>query len=113
MTDSARDAIIAMAIVTPLGLGLWFYGRWREDDLQPRRDLLVVVGTISGVLIVAAALAGPPLAASFVLPIALLVGGIWSWTFRPSHGFERFGAGVFIVLGVIGLISGALRLALG
>ena len=58
MTDSARDAIIAMALATPFALALWVYGRWRAGDLQLRREILVIVGTIGAVLITAAGFAG-------------------------------------------------------
>jgi hypothetical protein len=70
MTDSARNAIIAIAVATPFALGLWVYGRWRAGDLQLRREILVIVGTIGGMLILAAAFAGPP-------PATLLVPPMW------------------------------------
>ena len=116
MTDSARDAIIAMAVVTPFALGLWLYGRWRAGDLQLRREILVIVSTIGAVLIIAAAFAGPPPAALLVPPMALLVGGIgWWWMSKPQDRQDRFfqfAAVGFIVLGSLGLISGVLRLVL-
>jgi hypothetical protein len=116
MTDSARDAIIAMAVVTPLALGLWVYGRWRAGDLRLGREILVIVGTIGGVLIVAAAFAGPAPATFLVPPIALLVGGIgWWWMSTPQmrqNRLFRFVAVGFVVLGLLGLVSGVLRLVL-
>lgn len=113
MTDSARDAIIAMAVVTPLGLGLWVYGRWRAGDLRLWREILVIVGTIGAVLILAAAFAGPPPVTWLVPPLALLVGGIGWWMSRPQDRSFPFGPVLFIGLGSLGLISGALRLVLG
>jgi hypothetical protein len=113
MTDSARDAIIAMAIATPLALGLWLYGRWRVGDLQLRREILVIVGTIGAVLIVAAAFAGPLPATLLVPSIALLVGGAWWWTSKPQGRFFQLGAVLFIALGLLGLTLGALRLVIG
>lgn len=113
MTDSARDAIIAAAVVTPLALGLWVYGRWRAGDLQRRREILVFVGTIGGVLILAAALAGPLPATLLVPPMGLLAGGIWMWVSGPRSRFFQLGAVLFVALGLLGLISGALRLAIG
>ena len=112
MSDSARDAIIAIAVVTPLALGLWVYGRWRAGDLQLGREILVIVGTIGGMLILAAAFAGPLPATLLVPPIGLLVGGIWWWMSKPQGRFFQLGAVLFIVLGSLGLISGALRLLL-
>jgi hypothetical protein len=115
MTDSARDAIIGMAIVLPLALGLWVYGRWRAGDLQLQREILVIVGTVGGVLILAAAFAGPAPATLLVPPISLLVGGIGLWVFsdKPRSRLVQLGAMLAIALGSIGLISGALRLVLG
>jgi hypothetical protein len=55
MSDSARNAIVAMALAAPIALGLWIYGRWRARDLQPRRELLVIVGTIGAAILVAIA----------------------------------------------------------
>lgn len=113
MTDSARDAIIAAAVVTPLALGLWVYGRWRAGDLQLRREILVIVGTIGGMLILAAAFAGPLPATLLVPPMGMLVGGIWWWTSKPQGRIFKIGAALAIALGLLGLISGALRLVFG
>lgn len=113
MTDSARDAIIAIAVATPLALGLWVYGRWRAGDLQARREILVIGGTIAWALILAAAFAGPLPATLLVPPMGMLVGGIWWWMSKPQGRFFQLGAVLAIVLGSLGLISGALRLVIG
>lgn len=113
MTDSARDAIIAIAVATPLALGLWVYGRWRAGDLQLRREIIVIAGTIAWAVILGAAFAGPPPAILLVPPMGMLVGGIWWWMSKPQGRFFQLGAVLFIALGLLGLISGVLRLMLG
>lgn len=113
MTDSARNAIIAIVVATPLALGLWVYGRWRAGDLQVKREILVIGGTIAWALILAAAFAGPLPATLLVPPVGMLVGGIWWWMSKPQGRFFQLGAALFIALGLLGLISGAVRLVLG
>lgn len=113
MTDSARDAIIAIAITMPLALGLWVYGRWRAGDLQLRREMLVIAGTIAWALVLGAAFAGPLPATLLVPPMGLLVGGIWWWMSKPQGRLFQLSAVLFIALGSLGLITGVLRLMFG
>jgi hypothetical protein len=75
--DSAEQAIVAVAVMTPLALGLYVYGRWRRGELRLGRDSLVIAGTVAWVLVLAAALAGPLAATLLVPPVGLLVGGTY------------------------------------
>ena len=110
--DSPQQAILAIAVMTPLGLGLYIAGRWRERDLRPGRDSLVVAGTIGWVLVLAAAFAGPPAAVLLVPPVGLLAGGAYLWVSEPDGRMARR-AGVWAtILGAFGLVVGILRLVL-
>jgi len=110
--DSAKQAILAIAVVTPLVLGLYVYGRWRRGELRLGRDSLVMAGTVASALVAAAAFAGPLAATLLVPPVGLLVGGAYWWLAGPKSRFERIGAILAMVLGSMGLIAGVLRLAM-
>jgi hypothetical protein len=110
--DSAQQAILAIAVMTPLGLGLYIAGRWRQGDLRAGRDSLVVAGTIAWGLVLAAAFAGPPAAVLLVPPVGLLAGGAYLWASGPDSGSTRFAAVGATVLGAFGLVVGVLRLVL-
>jgi hypothetical protein len=110
--DSAQQAILAMAVMTPLALGLYIAGRWRQGDLRPRRDSLVVAGTIGWVIVLAAAFAGPPAVVLLVPPLGLFAGGAYLWVSEPDSRMARR-AGVWAtILGAFGLVIGVLRLVL-
>jgi hypothetical protein len=110
--DSAQQAIIAVAVMTPVALGLYIYGRWRRGELRLGRDSLVVAGTVAWALVLAAAFAGPLAATLLVPPVGLMVGGTYWWLAGPKGRFERIGAMLAMVLGSVGLIVGVLRLAM-
>jgi hypothetical protein len=110
--DSTEQAIIAIAVMTPVALGLYIYGRWRRRELRLGRDSLVIAGTVAWVLVLAAAFAGPLAATLLVPPVGLLVGGTYWWLAGPKRRFELIGATLAMVLGSVGLIVGVLRLAM-
>jgi hypothetical protein len=112
MMEPAHQAIVAIAAMTPLALGLYIYGRWRRGDLRLSRDGLVVAGTICWSLVLAAAFAGPLAAPLLVPPLGLLVGGGYLWVSRPPSRFVQIWAFTAVGLGLLGLIVGALRLVL-
>ena len=110
--DSAQQAILAIAVMTPLGLGLYIASRWRQGDLRPGRDSLVVAGTIGWVIVLAAAFAGPPAAVLLVPSLGLFVGGAYLWVSEPDSPLTRR-AGVWAtILGAFGLVVGVYRLVL-
>jgi len=110
--DSAKQAIIAVAVMTPVALALYVYGRWRRGELRLGRDSLVVVGTVAWALVLAAAFAGPLAASLLVPPMGLLLGGAYWWHTGHKMRFDRIGAVSAMVLGSVGLIAGVLRLVL-
>lgn len=110
--NPAKQAILAIALMTPLGLELYLAGRWRRGDLRWGRDGLVVAGTIGWAVVLAAAFAGPQVATLVIPPLGLLVGGTCLWIGGPQSTFARIGAVLAVALGSMGLIVGALRLAL-
>jgi hypothetical protein len=110
--NSAGQAILAVAVMTPIALGLYVYGRWRRGELRLGRDSLVIAGTVAWVLVLAAAFAGPLAATLLVPPVGLLAGGIYWWLAGPKSRFERLGAILAMVLGSMGLIVGVLRLTI-
>jgi hypothetical protein len=110
--NSAEQAILAGAVMTPLVIGLYIFGRWRRDEFRLGRDGLAVAGTIAWALVLAAAFAGPEAAVLLVPPVGLLVGGGGMWFFGPRSGFVRIGAILAMALGSMGLIVGVLRLTM-
>jgi len=110
--DSAQQAILAIAVMTPVGLGLYIAGRWRQGELRPGRDSLVVAGTIGSAVVLAAAYAGPPAAVLLVPPVGLLAGGAYMWASGPDSRSTWFAAVGATVLGAFGLVVGVLRLVL-
>jgi hypothetical protein len=110
--NPAEQAILAIALTTPLGLGLYLAGRWRRGDLRWGRDGLVAAGTIGWALVLGAAFAGPQVATLLIPPLVLVAGGTYLWIAGPQSTFTRIGAVLALVLGSMGLVVGALRLAL-
>jgi hypothetical protein len=110
--DSPQQAIIAVAVMSPVALGLYIYGRWRRGELRLGRDSLLVASTVAWALVLAAAFAGPLAATLLVPPVGLLVGGTYLWVAGPKSRFERIGAILAIALGSMGLVIGVVRLAM-
>jgi hypothetical protein len=110
--NPAEQAILAVALTTPLGLGLYLAGRWRRGDMRWGRDGLIVAGTIGWAIVLAAAFAGPQVATLLIPPLGLAAGGTYLWIAGPQSTFARIGAVLAVVLGSMGLIVGAVRLAL-
>jgi hypothetical protein len=108
--DQSQQAIVAIAAMTPLALGLYIYGRWRRGEFSLPRDGLVVAGTILWALVLVAAFAGPPAAILLVPPVGLLVGGVFLWRAGSGDRLARIGAVLATALGLIGLIAGTIRL---
>lgn len=108
--EQTQQTILAIAAMTPLALGLYIYGRWRRGELRLGRDGLVIAGTICWALVLAAAFAGPPAATLLVPPIGLLAGGAYLWSAGPTDRLIRIGAVSAVVLGLVGLVTGIIRL---
>jgi len=110
--DSAQQAMLAIAVMTPVVVGLYIAGRWRQGDLQLRRDSLAIAGIVAWALVLAAAFAGPPAAVLLVPPVGLLTGGAYLWLSGPESRLTRTTAVLATILGGMGLVVGVLRLVL-
>ena len=110
--DSAQQAILAIAVMTPVGLGLYIAGRWLQGELRPGRDSLVVAGTIGSAVVLAAAYAGPPAAVLLVPPVGLFAGGAYLWASGSDSRSTLLAAVGATILGAFGLVVGVLRLVL-
>lgn len=108
--DSAQQAILGIATMAPVAVGLYLFGRWRQGDLRLPRDGLVVVGTVLAAVVLGAAFAGPRPATLIVPPVGLLGAGTLIWLTDPRTRSTRIAALLAMTLGVLGLLAAALRL---